>query len=42
MAVDEKIGDDARIKAARAEQDEVRLLDGAQRIGQRLRMLGQE
>jgi len=40
--VDEKIGDDARIKAARAEQDEVRLLDGAQRIGQRLRMLGQE
>ena len=39
---DEQVRDHARVEAARSEQDEVRLLNGAQRVGQRLRVLRQK
>ena len=38
-AVDEQVRDHARIKASRAEQDEVGLRNSAERVGQRLRVL---
>ena len=41
-AVDEQVRDHARIKASRAEQDEVGLRNSAERVGQRLRALRHE